>query len=309
VRARRDPLQFAKQVAGALVAVVRIFRQTRGDDPIDGRRSKRLKRRNARRLVFEDRAEQARARLAFKRGAAGQHLEQQRAEGEDVGTRVGFEPFDLFRRHVLEGPEDRPLRSQIGRRRRLHGEAARRDDGRGALGEAEVEQLGARFAQHDVRGLEIAMDDARPMRAIERIADTDRDLQRLRRQERTRARETFRHSLTVEIFENQEADRVTCSSWGLGSGGYGRFADVVQRADVRMIQRRDRARFTVEAVAQLRIGRERRWQNFDRDRAIEPRVARPIHFAHPARANERDDFVDTKLRSCWQSHAVKRLCS
>ena len=134
-------------------------------------------------------------------------------------------------------------------------------------------------------------------------------LQRLRRREGARACETSRQSVTVEIFEHQEADRVTSSGWGLGTGGDGCFTDVVQRADVRMIQRRDRTRFTVEAVAQLRIGRELRRQNFDRDRAIEARVARPIDFAHAARANERDDFVDAKLRSSRQGHAVKRLCS
>ena len=146
------------------------------------------------------------------------------------------------------------------------------------------------------------MHDARAMRAVERVADASRDLHRLRCNEGARACEPRRHSLTVEIFENQEADRVTRSGWRLGTGGYRRFTDVVQRADVRMIQRRDGTRFTVEAVAQLRIGRELRRQNFDRDGAIEARVARPIDFAHAARANERDNFIDAKLCSSWQGH-------
>ena len=62
-------------------------------------------------------------------------------------------------------------------------------------------------------------------------------------------------------------------------------ADVVERADVRMIERRDRARLALEALAQLRVGRERRRQDLDRDRAVEPRVAGAVDFAHAAGAN------------------------
>ena len=101
----------------------------------------RLNARHRRRLVLQNRAEQARARLAFERRAPGEHLEQQRAEREDVGPRVGLEPFDLFRRHVLKRAEDRALRRQVRRRRRQHREPARRDDRRGALREPEVEEL------------------------------------------------------------------------------------------------------------------------------------------------------------------------
>ena len=35
------------------------------------------------------------------------------------------------------------------------------------------------FVEHDVAGLQIAMDDARAMRLVERVGDLDRDLERL----------------------------------------------------------------------------------------------------------------------------------
>jgi hypothetical protein len=41
----------------------------------------------------------------------------------------------------------------------------------------------------------------------------------------------------------------------------------------------------------LRIGRERVRENFDRDRPIEPRVAGFVHLAHPAGAEQGQDFV------------------
>ncbi len=41
----------------------------------------------------------------------------------------------------------------------------------------------------------------------------------------------------------------------------------------------------------LRVGGERRGQDLDGDVAIEPRVPRPIHFAHAAGSEGRDDLV------------------
>ena len=56
-------------------------------------------------------------------------------------------------------------------------------------------------------------------------------------------------------------------------------ADIKQRANVRVIKPRDRASFTVEALAELRIAGEALGQDLDRDGAIEPRVARLVDLA------------------------------
>ncbi len=68
-------------------------------------------------------------------------------------------------------------------------------------------------------------------------------------------------------------------------------ADVVQGKDVGMGERSDRPRFLLETAQSLGIGREFRRQHLDRDVAIQPCVARPVHVAHPARADRRDDLV------------------
>jgi hypothetical protein len=68
-------------------------------------------------------------------------------------------------------------------------------------------------------------------------------------------------------------------------------ADVVERADVRMIQRGDRAGFALETLAALRVRGKIRRQNLDRNVAPEARVARSIDFAHTAGAEGDDDFV------------------
>jgi len=69
------------------------------------------------------------------------------------------------------------------------------------------------------------------------------------------------------------------------------FADVVQRADVRVLELRDRARFAIEPFSELGISGERRWQDLDGDDAIETRVARLVDLAHSAGADGRLNFV------------------
>jgi hypothetical protein len=78
--------------------------------------------------------------------------------------------------------------------------------------------------------------------------------------------------------------------------------DVVDRADARIVQRGDGARFLLDAVAGFGVGRERAGEHFDRDVAIEARVSRSVHFAHAARAKRRDDFVGTKTRPRFERH-------
>src|SRR5439155_6423646 len=71
-------------------------------------------------------------------------------------------------------------------------------------------------------------------------------------------------------------------------------ADVVDGEDVRMIQPGGSARLLLESMQAIRICRERRWQHLDRDISSQPRIARPIDFAHPAGANRADNLVRTK---------------
>src|SRR5438093_9023616 len=77
----------------------------------------------------------------------------------------------------------------------------------------------------------------------------------------------------------------------LADGG---FADVEERADVRMGESRDGARFAIEALAELRVGGECLGKYFDRDGAIEARVSAFVHLAHAARADLRGHFVDAE---------------
>ena len=69
-----------------------------------------------------------------------------------------------------------------------------------------------------------------------------------------------------------------------------------------MIQRRRRASFLHEPLQAFRIRRAGRRQNLDGDDAIQPRIPRPIHFAHASRAEQGLDVVRAQFRSCSDGH-------
>ena len=72
-------------------------------------------------------------------------------------------------------------------------------------------------------------------------------------------------------------------------------ADVVDGEDVRVVQRTGRARFLFEARPARAVYLRAR-QDLDRHlaRHRRARVLRAIHLAHPARAEQRDNFVVTE---------------
>ena len=106
------------------------------------------------------------------------------------------------------------------------------------LGEPEVEHLHRAVGLDlDVARLEIAMDDALLVRGFERRRDLARDAQRLVERKSGRRARTLREQLGQRLAFDQLHHQVVGP-------------DVVQRADVGMIQRRHRACFPLEALGE-----------------------------------------------------------
>ena len=61
-------------------------------------------------------------------------------------------------------------------------------------------------------------------------------------------------------------------------------ADVVNRADVRVIQGGRGSGLALESIQRLRVASEFVGQELERDKAMEPRVLRLVDHAHPAAA-------------------------
>ena len=72
-----------------------------------------------------------------------------------------------------------------------------------------------------------------------------------------------------------------------------------------MIQGRDRPRFMFESAQAIRVMGHRRRENFDGDVTIETRIATAVDFAHPASAEQRDDFVRAEARTGRDSQGFR----
>ena len=156
------------------------------------------------------------------------------------------------------------------------------------LRQAEVEELHPRLRQHDVAGLQVPVHDPLPVRLVERVGDLDPVTQELLGRERPLA-QAVRQRLALEVLHDEVL-------------GLALAVDVVERADVRMRDLRDRLGLALEPLAQLRVRREVRRQDLDGDRALEPRVPRLVNLPHPAGPDGRKDLVRTEFGSGGQRH-------
>jgi hypothetical protein len=135
--------------------------------------------------------------------------------------------------------------------------------------EAEIEHLhDAVWRDLDVRGLQIAVDDAFLVSGLEGIGDLPSNCERIRNGDRT-IEHTIRQCLAFDELEDQGTNPLALFK-------------AMDSADVRVIECREHPRFAFEASEPLRIGREPARQHLDGDVAAEPSVARPIDLAHSA---------------------------
>ena len=242
------------------------------------------------RLAFDDGRHQTGLAVALERLPAGHHLEEHRAKREHVGSRIDRSPLDLLRRHVLHRAEDQPAIGQLATRVQRGLASPRR---RCRQSDPEVEQLGATLGQHDVARLDVAVDEAGAVGAVEGTAISNRTGKGLIAGERALL-QPRRQRLALEVSMTRK------SSWCPG-----------RRAT------RDRCRATcrcggdsarppralhVRGVPGLRVAGDVRRQQLQCYGAGQSRVARPVDFAHPSGAQRRDDFVGTKPGSGRQGH-------
>ena len=101
-------------------------------------------------------------RVPLEGQAARQHLEEDDAQRVDVRARVGLLALDLLGRHVLGRPD--------------HHAGARDPLGLDRAGDPEIHDPGVAVAvDHDVLGLEVAVDDAQAVGFRQALADLPGD--------------------------------------------------------------------------------------------------------------------------------------
>ena len=135
----------------------------------------------------------------------------------------------------------------------------------------------AALGDEDVGGFDVAVDDAGAMGGVERVGDFDADFEKAFEFERA-AGDDVLESGAVEKFHGDEGAAVV-------------FADVVDRADVGMVQGGGGAGFALEAIERLWIVREIVGEKFESDEAAEAGVFGFVDDAHSAAAEFFDDAV------------------
>ena len=192
----------------------------------------------------------ASAFVPVKRRAAGQHLVGDDAKRPEIRPCVHRFTRRLFRRHVA-GRAHRAALARELRRRLVHLD----------FREPEVEDLHlSRRRQHQVRRFEIAVHDAGGVCGGERIGDLCDDASDLGHRQRS-AGEASRQRLALVMRHRDE--RLA-----------GVFADLVDRRDVRMIERAGRARLPQQAGRRVWIAGRSRRQELERDPSLEVRYPR-----------------------------------
>src|SRR6185503_6028166 len=91
-------------------------------------------------------------------------------------------------------------------------------------------------------------------------------------------RQSRRQRLTNHVLHHEEVDSVLMS-------------DIVQRADVWMVQRGNGTGLPLESRSRLPVACDVRGEHLDSDLPSEPRIAGAIDLAHAAGADQGGDFI------------------
>ncbi len=155
------------------------------------------------------------------------------------------------------------------------------------LGDAEIEHLdGAVGGDEQVGRLDVAMHHALAMRGIEGAGEVAAEGEHLVDGHRS-ARQPRRQRLAVEQLHHHELPALV-------------LADVVERADVGVVQRRDDAGFALEALGGGRVAAQFGRQQLHGDATAQPHVLGGEHLAHGAAAERRENPV---MRQRLADHA------
>ena len=126
------------------------------------------------------------------------------------------------------------------------------------------------FNKKDVRGFDVAVDNSLGVSTVEPCSDLNADLQKFRYFDRLRA-DPVLESLALEKFHSDKGPAFELSN-------------VVQSADVRVVERGCGAGFAAKSFDGLGVVRNVVGEEFQRNASAEARVLGFVHHAHSAAA-------------------------
>ena len=210
---------------------------------------------------------------------AGGHLVQDCTEGKQVGTGVELAAAGLLGRHVGGGADRGARTGQVffdglGSRGLILPGGGRRGD----LGQPEIEHFGvAALGYEDVGGLDVTVHDAFGVSGIERVGDLDGEGKQSVQLEGPNTDEVLQ-GLAIEKLHGDEGLAVF-------------LADVVNGANVGVVQGGCGLGFALKAGERLRIAGYFIGKEFQGDEAMQARVFGFVNHAHAAAAEFLDDAI------------------
>ncbi len=201
----------------------------------------------------------------------------------------------MFRGHIRDGAY---CRTRTGKKKvvggGLIGSVARADcfadaPGGSLLGQSKIENFClAAGGDENIRGLDVAVNDAASMGRIKRIGNLRAEIEQGIGGHGPAA-DAFTERLTFEDLHDQIGAPIV-------------LAHVVNRANGRMIQRRGGTSLALEPLESRRIAREFHGKKFERDLTTQTRVFRAKDLSHAATAERIEDAV---VRNCFANHVRK----
>ena len=214
-------------------------------------------------------------RVTPKRRLPDEALVQHAAERVDVRPTVDLLTGDLLGRDVVDGAEEGGAVPDCGLLRDpLRDAEVRQVDVVGAVG------TGAAVEQH-VRGFHVSMHETARVGRIQGARNLCEDADRVRRVQTTALQALFQVA-SLDVAHGDEEDV-------LGRPG------LVDRHDVRVVDRRGQLRLAQEAVTERLVLGEPGSQQLQRDTPLEPQILGQVDDAHAAPAQRRLDPVAGEL--------------
>ena len=233
------------------------------------------------RRAIQDGVENGGRAIAAERELAGGHFIEHGAERKKIGARVEFLGTRLFGRHISDGADGAAWTGELCGVHALSGHCLGWGGAaafKAYFGEAEVENFGvATVGDENICRLDVSMDDALGVRGIQCVGYIDGDGEKKIEFHRS-AGDGVLQRLAFKALHGDEGLAIF-------------LADVVNGANVGMIQRGGGLRFALETREGLRVFGDIFREEFEGDEAVQAGVFRFIDHAHAAPAKFFEDAV------------------
>ena len=286
LRVALEPFEVRQEIARRLVAHAAVLLEQLVEDELEGVRQIRIDPYRRGRDRGQDLVEHDAGRRPPERLVPGRHLVQHDAEREEIRAGVELLAPHLLGRHVGHRADRPPRAGQLmGRLYGGHSGLELRLLLR-QLREPEIQDLRvATRSDEDVRRLDVAMDDPRTVRRVEGVGDLDRQAPDSLERHRLPA-DLVLEGLPFQELHDEERAPV-------------RLAEIVDRTNVRVVERRGRTRLTLEPLERFLTAGELLGQELERDNPPEALVLGLVDEAHAAAP---ELFEDPVVRERFADH-------